>query len=791
MIHNYLVVAIRNSLHHLSYSIINVLGLALGLACALLIFLIVSHHLSYDTQYADRDRLYRIVTEHHGEQVSYSFGVPAALGKAIREDLTYTEKVARIATLYQVIISVAEGGETKRFEQPTIACAENDFFDIISRPLVNGGKPYDVLVNPNDAVITQSVARKLFGDDDPINRVFTVNNTAEFRVAGVINDIPDNTDLRQEVFVSYDGLKFLDEYLASGSWSGVSSQMQCYAKLKPGVDITEMEEAMFGFVKKFRPNSRNVHHYKLQPLSEVHFDPKYGAGTDMQTIAALASIGLLLVVTACVNFVNIATARATGRAKEIGIRKSLGGLRSQIFRQFIAETFVITVIAALLAVGVVFALIPAFNFWFESRISLDLLGTWERAVFIPALVLLVTLAAGFYPGMILAGFQAAQALKGKLSQLQPAGLNLRRTLIIAQFAISQILIIGLIVVAYQVRYSLTTDVGFNHEAVIMIPIGETGEKAETLKSEFKQLAGVESVALCFSAPSSLSAWEAGVTLPNRDESENFTMTARMADEDYLGLFDIELAAGRNLTASDTLREFLVNEMFAERTGLSNEELLGQTITINEWKLPIVGIVKNFHTSSFHEDISPVFMGTEPTMYNTYAVRINMSRSSELIPALEKKWLEMFPNQIYSSAFLDDEMAGFYHQEENMLKMVQVFSLVSIVIGCMGLFGMVSFMAIQRTKEIGIRKVLGGSVGHILWLFSREFMSLIVLAFAIAGPTGWFIMNNWLQDYEFHITIDAWIFVVAIAASFVIALVTVGYRSLVAATANPVDSLRTE
>jgi putative ABC transport system permease protein len=788
MIRNYLLVAIRSALRHTTYSIISVLGLALGMSCALLIFSIVSHHLSYDKDYTDRDRIYRIVTEQHRDQVSYTSGVPSALGKAVREDFTYTEKIARIATYYEGVVSVMENGDTKKFVQPAIAIAENDFFEIISRPLVDGGKPSEVLINPNDAVITESAARKIFGDANPVDRVFKIDNKAEFRVAGVIKDIPNNTDIRQEIFVSYEGLKFLNEYLAEGTWSGISGQMQCYAKLKPGTDVGEMEEAMFGYVKKFRPNSKNIHHYKLQPLSEVHFDPRYGAAMNMRTIIALAIIGFFLVITACVNFVNMATARATSRAREVGVRKVLGGVRPQIFRQFMSETFVITLSSVVIAVVIVSSVIPSFNFWFNSRFSLDLLD-WRPMVFIPALLFFVTFVAGFYPGLILSAFQPSQALKGKLAQT--GGLNLRRALIVAQFSISQVLIIVLIVVIYQVHYSQTTEMGFDREAVVMIPIGQQGEKAKTMKAEFQNIPGVESVSLCWSAPSTNASWSASVVFGNRDEDENFSVRARMGDENFLPLFDIELVAGRNLVPSDTVREFLVNEMFARKLGLPNEAVVGETIKINDWQVPIVGVVRDFHTSSFHEDISPIFIGSESPMYNEYAVKINMNGAAEILPALKKRWEEAFPEQIYTANFVDEQIEGFYEAENTVLKLVEVFSFVAILVGCLGLFGLVSFMAIQRTKEIGIRKVLGGSVADILWTFGKEFSLLIFAAFAIAAPAGWWLMNKWLEDYEFHIALDAWIFVASISATFIVAVLTVGYRSVKAATANPVDSLRTE
>lgn len=793
MIRNYITVAFRNLTRYTSYSIINVLGLGLGMACALLIFALVSHHLSYDNFHPELDRAYRLVTEQHRDQVSYTGSVPAALGKALREDYTFTEKVGRQAIFGdQLVTVVGKNGEVKKFMEPDIAMAEADFFDIFSIRLVNGNNPAPLFTDLNTAIISENVAKKYYGNEDPIGQVFKVDQHTEFRVVGVMKNVPDNTDLRAEIYVSYEALKNFDDWLASDSWSGISSSMRCYVRLKPGVNIAEMEETMFGYVAKFRSNSKNIHHYRLLPVAEMHFDARYGGSMSMQTLVALSVIGFFLVITACVNFVNLATARATGRQREVGVRKVMGGLRSQILRQFMAETFVITLLSIVLSAGVVWMVIPIFNEWFNSRLSPDLLGDWQLLTFVPLLLLFVTFVAGFYPGVVLSGFKVAEALKGKLSQSRGSGLNLRRALIVTQFSISQLLIIGLIVIIYQLQYAKTTDLGFDRDAVLMITMGSHDEKAKTLKSEIERIPGVQQVSMCWAAPSAMSHWGTGVRVGNNTEDENFSMSAKIADPNYISLFDIELVAGRNLTESDTLREFLVNEKFAESLGVNPEELIGQIIAVNgDWRFPIVGVVKDFHDASLHENISPIFIGTSLEMFNNYAVKIGMANASSVMKSIEEKWSAVYPALIYEGHFLDEEIANFYRAEENMMKLVQVFSFVAIVVGCMGLFGLVSFMSLQRTKEIGIRKVLGSNVAQILWIFGKEFSMLIVVAFGIASPAGWLLMNSWLMDYEYRVPLSSWIFLASLGATFVIAALTVGYRSMRAATANPVNSLRTE
>lgn len=792
MIQNYLVVAFRNITRHSSYTIINVLGLALGMTCALLIFSLVSHHMSYDNYHPELDRVYRIVTEQHRDEISYQSSVPGNLGKAIRDDYTFTEKSARVATFDDVVI-LNENNATKKFPEDNIALAEPDFFEIFKIEMVNGEDINKILVDPNTAIITERIAKKYFGTTDAVNKTFRISAKGEYRVVGIMKDIPDNTDLRAEIYLPHSGLKVFNEWLASeNSWGGITSSSKAYVRLKPGVNIEEAENLMFGYVAKFRPNSKNVHHYRLQPMSDVHFNAEYGGAMSMRTIVALTTIGFFLIITACVNFVNLATASATARSREVGVRKVLGGIRSQILGQFMSETFVITTVSIIIAIACASALIPAFNEQFHSRISLNLFQDWRVMVFLPALLLFVTFVAGFYPGVVLSGFQAAQALKGKLSQMKAGGMNLRRALIVTQFSISQVLVIVLIVVVYQVHYSKTADLGFNRDAVVMIGVGSGDEKAKTLKTRFENIPGVEQVSLCFDAPSSRQSWHTSPRFGNNDEDENFSVSCRLADENYLSLFDIELVAGRNLTPSDTLREYLVNEAFVNRLGLKPEDVIGQNLRVNQsWVFPIVGVVKDFHDASFHEIINPIFMGTKLDQYNAYAVKINASNMSETLKELEAKWSETYPDQFYYSAFLDDQIKDMYEAEETMLKLVQMFSFVAILVGCMGLFGLVSFMSIQRTKEIGIRKVLGGSISNILWIFGKEFSVLIVASFVIAGPIGWWLMKTWLEDYEYAVPLSSWIFIAAVATTFVIAILTVGYRSMKAATANPVNSLRAD
>jgi putative ABC transport system permease protein len=795
MIKNYLKIAIRNLKRHKAYAFINVFGLALSMACGILIFTLVNYHLSFDNFHTDSDRIYRVVTEQHRDKISYTNAVPTPLGKVFRNDYSYGEKVARVAAFNDQLISFKKGSENKKFQEPDgVSFVEPEFFDIFNYPLAEGNKQL-VLVEPNTAIVTEKIAKKYFGNDNPLNQVIRVDNRVDFKITGVLKDLPENTDRRSEIFLSYATLKAYNDWLGSdGAWGGINSGMECYIKLLPNIKPYQAEIALQTYVKKFRPNSKNIHHYRLQPLSDMHFNAQYGGPMEKRNLWILTFIALFLIITACINFINLATAQAMNRSKEIGIRKVLGSLRGQLFWQFITETFFITLTAAIVAIGLSILALPFMNDWFQAHMRINPVTNPTLLIFITGLIVLVTFFAGSYPGLILSGFRPIMALKSKVTQSHIGGLNTRRSLIVAQFAISQVLIIGMIVIGIQMRYSKQSDMGFTKEAIVMIPVatGSTALSSNTLKNRFAEIPGVEKVSLCFSPPASSSNWSTSMRYENNAEDEAFRVNMKSADEDYLSTFELQLVAGRNLLHSDTSKEYLANELLAEKLNLkSPQELIGKSIMINGVKAPIVGVIKNFHDQSFHQDITPLCITSSNEQYNSYAVKINMAKAKTILAAIDKTWSETHPDQIYSYQFVDDHIARFYETEDLMLKLIQAFSLIAILIGCFGLYGLVSFIAAQKTKEIGIRKVLGGTIMHILWMFGKEFSKLILIAFVLAAPIAWWLMNNWLQDFKFRINISVWIFIGTILITTLITGLTVGYQSIKSSLANPVKSLRTE
>ncbi len=797
MLKNYFKIALRNLKRSKAYAFINILGLALGITCAILIFMLVRYHLSFDNFHANSDRIYRVVTEFHNENISLQSGVPSPLGKAFRNDFAFAEKTARIINYDNELISLPNSKDNQKFEEENgVAFAEPEFFDIMNYPLIEGDKK-TVLSEPNSAIVTEAIAQKYFGKTKAIGQTIRVDNKINYRITGILKNLPVNSERKQEIYLSYSNLKDKNEWIAKDdSWMGIYSESKCYVLLKEGVAQATVEKALPSLSKKYYPPKDAAGwQFKLQPLSDIHFNAELGGYMEKKNLLALSFIGIFLIITACVNFINLATAQALSRSKEIGVRKVLGSLRSQLFWQFISETAIITFLSVVIGLILSYLALPFVNELFKAQLAISPFSDISLILFLGLLLAVVTFFSGSYPGLILAGFQPILALKGKISQKSAGGFTLRRGLVVTQFAISQILIIGTIVIANQMRFSTQSDLGFKKEAMIMVPVPVKDlARMSTLRSRISQLPGVESSTFCFEAPAANSNNSTSVRYDARSENEQFGINMKSADDQYLKTFGLQLVAGRNIMPSDTLREFVVNETLIKKLKLkSADEIIGKQLGINgnHDKAIVVGVVKDFFNYSFRDNIDPICIMSNYSSYRNYAVNINMANMKTTRTAIEKIWNETYPEYVFKSAFLDDKIAEFYALDNIMLQLIQIFAGIAIFIGCLGLYGLVSFMATQKTKEIGVRKVLGASVGNIVWMFGKEFVRLLFIAFVIAAPLAWWVMNGWLQNFKYREEIGAGIFLLAIGATLLIAALTVGYRSIAAALMNPVKSLRSE
>lgn len=794
MIRNYFKIAWRNLRKRKSVALINILGLALGFGCAILIFLFVQFHLTFDNFHRDSDRIYRLVTEQHNENIEYEATVPPALPNVFKNDYNYAEKIAKIVDWGEQLITV-NSGEIRLHHKPRTAFVEPDFFRIFNFPLLNN-EFSDELAAPNTAIITQKMAKKLFGDINPINQTFIWDNNETIRVTGVLKDLPKNTLITSQVFISFSTLT--TSWVAQERWDGSSTSLQCFTLLRPNQDPLKIEQEMKAWPDKYHAEPLGTDHYKLQPFRDIHFDSRYSGSINVKLLWILGAIGFFLILIACINFINISAAQSVYRSKEVGVRKVLGSFRDQLFRQFLAETFLITFIALAIGLGLGLLFLPFFNNTFNLSLSSSGLLNFQFAVFIAILLIGVAFLTGSYPGIILARIAPVLALKRKLTQKDTGGSLTRKVLVTSQFVISMVLIIAMLVIGKQIKYATSTDLGYDTTAIVMVnlPVDNIGSfKLMSLKNKIVRSPNIRQVSVCFTSPGApINSLGKSVYFNNKPEKEDFLIQSKFADKDYLNTFGIELIAGRNFIQKDSLDEILVNETFGRKVGINSpEKLVGKPISISDdYHARIVGIVEDFHDQDFEDAISPVFIAYDPDQwYMELGIKINQANTAETLRYIEQQWRLYFPDYIFEYDFLDNRVAAMYKSEQQFLALTRLFSLLAVFIGGLGIYGLVSFFVAQKTKEVGIRKVLGSNVIDILGLFSKDFFKLIGIAGLIASPIAWYFMNDWLQNYTYRTQINWWVFALPIGCVLILTLLIVSYKGYKAATANPVKSLRTE
>ncbi len=795
MFKNHLKIAWRNLRKRKVFAFINILGLALGFGCAIVIFLFVNYHLQFDNFHNNSDRIYRVVTEQHRDDIGYTAAAPPGFAKGFMTDYEYAEKVARIYIRDQWLINGTDSYTSQRYLED-IVFAEPDFFEILNFPLLEklGDR---TLHEPNTVYITESFSKKMFGDHNPLGKTILSENKETIEVIGVLKDLPHNTVIKGTLFFSYTTLKSYDDFASSDSWGGINSSLKCFTLLHPNQNIAQIEETLIQLVTKHRTKSKNVHRYKLQPLEKVHFDHRYEGGINSNLLWIFALIGFFIIAIACINFINISTAQAYTRSKEIGIKKVLGSFKQHLFWQFISETLIISLFAMMVGLVMATLALPFFNELFELHISIASVLHGKFIAFIFGLVLCISLFAGSYPGVVLARILPTLALKGKLTQRDTGGKLPRKILLTTQFAISMVLIVAAVIIGRQINYAVNADLGFDKEAMVMVEIPEDIEliKLQGLQERMKQIPGVISTTACMASPGgAYNRWGTAIRYDNRTESEEFSISAKFSDKEYLETFGLELVAGRNFNVYDSITEVVVNEKLAQKLNLaSSEELIGKQIAINggDIQASIVGVIANFHDQNFHEGIAPIFIAPEVQYYREMAIKISNQNAEVSLSGIEERWKEAFPKYIYDFKFLDARVAEEYEEEQRFLSLSKLFSGLAIFISCLGLYGIISFFVGQKTKEIGIRKVLGGKISDILLLFTQDFFKLIFIAGIIATPLAWYFMNNWLENYQYRITIEWWVFAFAIGGITIITLITISYQAIRAATANPIKSLRTE
>ena len=802
MFKNYLKTAFRNLKRNKTYALINVLGLAVGIAACLLIFLVIRFETSFDNFHSKKDKIYRVGTEFHSQDgVDYSGGVSFPVAPALKIDFPQLKEVARIFKMGDGQISVEENNQLKKFREPNVFFTEPEFFKLFDFAWLNGD-PKNVLNEPNTAALTQQIAEKYFGDwHSAIGKTIKINNKQVYKVSGILKNIPANSDFPLDVVLSFVSLKNYGIGRNMEDWISTFGQASCFVVLPSGYSQAKFNADLAVFAKKHKPADYAQDKYVAQPLAEIHYDDRFGNYRNhtfsKSLIKALALIGIFLLVIACVNFINLATAQAVNRSKEVGVRKVLGSSRPHLAFQFLSETALITIVALIAAVAIAYTALPFLNELLAVKMTMNFSDNSSLILFLLIVAFLVTLLSGLYPAIILSGFNPIMALKSKITNKMVGGISLRRALVVLQFAIAHVLIIGTLIVVSQMNFFRNASLGFDKAEIINVQLpgdSVSRTKFDFMKNKLLQNADITSVSFSGASPADRGNWDSDFKYNHATKNTNFSAHLKWADVDYFKTYNLQFVAGRAYFPGDTVREIVVNETLLRKLGVTDpKQAIGKEINFwdGEKLAQIVGVIRDFNSNSLKDPMSPVILGTWKDTYNTINIKIRQGKEKQTLAYTEKIWNEIYPDYVYQYRFLDDSIAEFYKQENQLSQLYKIFAAIAIFISCLGLYGLVAFMVAQRTKEVGIRKVLGATAGNIVYLLSREFSLLIIIAFVIAGPIAYYIMHKWLQNYTYRIPLGATVFVMAILGSMIIAWITVGYRAIRAAFANPVKSLRTE
>ena len=774
MLKNYFKITWRNIKNHKGYSFINIMGLAVGMACCILILLWVQDELSFDKFHDNYSDLYRTVAEINDTKY---FSNPLALAPTLKNKHPEIIKAARFCGRYWLI----KHGE--KLSNEAGALVDDDFLKMFTYPLLKGS-PETVFAGRESIVITERTAVKYFGSQDPIGQSLLINNNTELVITGILKDVPLNSHLQFDFLVP---MRLMGER-AEISWSW---EARTYLLLQKNVSWRDFEERISGFVDEHDKRTEQKVTLYVQPLSKIHLYAIRGANPVIYVYIFLIIAAAILII-ACINFINLSTARSNTRAKEIGMRKVVGAEKADIIRQFMGESIFLSVFAFLVAMGLVYLFLPAFNNLAGKQMVLDLSGNISTLFVLAGIILFTGLISGSYPALMLSSFKPVNTLKGKL-QSGSGGYISRRVLVVGQFTATIILIIGTIIIYKQLNFIRNKDLGLNKDQVVSISMNsELRQNYLAFKNELQQNPNVINVTSARRLPTNIGHMNP-VYWEGRGPENYVTMTDASINYDYFKTFEMEIIQGRSFSEEYTTdkENYILNEEAARITELDSP--VGKMFSCWEDEGKIIGIVKNFHSSSLHSEIGPVIftLSQRHGSHGYIFVKILPNDVSGTLNYLEIKAVEFAPNNLFDYRFLDDAFNSQYQNDQRRGSIYKYFSFLAIFISCLGLFGMASFTAEQRTKEIGIRKVLGASIPHIVKLISKDFLVLLFISNIIAWPVAYFLMEKMLNNYAYRTSIAFWVFIVSGIIVIFLALLTVCIKIIKAAYANPVDSLRYE
>jgi putative ABC transport system permease protein len=797
MLKNYVLVSLRNLRKHFSYSIINITGIGLGLATCILLYLWISHELSYDHFHSKASQIYRGSLEYgFGGQVAKTSVSPTALLPTMRKNFAEVESGVRIynASAHNPFIVK---NDNKLFQEKKFYFADSTFFEVFSFELIQGN-PSKALTEPNSIVLTQSSARKYFNTEDVIGKMISVNSKTEYKITGLVKDCPSNSMIQFDFVASFASLPAAKEQIW---WS---ANYQTYILLNPKADIKQLQEKVNAVVKKELAaeltGQGDYAIYNFTPLTDIYLksevDEPEVVGS-IQYVYIFSAIALLVLIIACINYVNLATAKAADRAKEVGIRKVAGAIRSQLFFQFISESLIVTLAGMTLALLLASASLSFFNALTGKDFGITDLFTPQLLSLLLVVWLSIALLAGAYPAIAITSFKPVSVLKGNFKN-SGRGLWLRQILVVFQFSVSIILMIGTAVILQQLEYIQNKKLGYDKENILVLPLDrKSREVYDQLKTELILTGKVASMGRADETPAKING---GYGLKSEESTgRGIVVTAMGIDKDFVPTLKMNLLAGRNFTEGDFQRlktdstvSLIVNLSALKELGLTLENALSSKVSFQGNKTVIAAVVEDFHFSSLHEKIGPLVLFTENGNMSNAFVRLNAGDVKASIEKVKSVCTTLLSHRPFEYEFLDQQYQKMYDKELRMGKVTIVFAALAISIACLGLFGLVAFASSQRTKEIGIRKVLGASSSGIVALITQNYMKLVLIAIGIGIPSAWWIMENmWLSSFAYHVSVGASSLILASLACVVIAFLTASYQAIKAALLNPAKTLRSE
>lgn len=795
MLKNYLKIAFRNLWRHKGFSLINIIGLAVGMTACFLIFMYVRFELSYDKFNQNYDQVYRLVTDIKSPQeVLHWSSASAPMAPALQQD--YPDDIKEYARVIGAGFLVVNGD--KKFQENNMDFVDPALFKIFTFPFIKGD-PNTALNIPFSIVLTESMAKKYFGNDDIIGKSLLLDNKHPVTITGVVKDVPVNSHFNFDMLISISTIERM-KLMNMQEWGNFSNST--YLLLPKGFDANKLQAQLPGFLLRHITEDQRRHGYNytlfLEPLKDVYMDTLRGAAfngnrTNVYTFSIIAIFILLI---ACINFVNLTTARAAERAKEVGIRKVVGAFKNQLAAQFLGESVIISLVSFIVAIGLSSAVLPVFNEVAGKEVAENIFANGYIFLLF-GISLAIGLLAGIYPSLVLTSFNIITVLKGRFST-SVRGIFLRKGLVVVQFTISIVLIVGTIVVYNQLNYMRSQSLGFNKDQMAIIDFaGDSTIQAQqnTIKNELSQVQGVESVSGSSNTPGNGNPVGYSQAENRQGSMQSLNMNLYDIDYDFIKQYGLQMVAGRAFSTafpSDSTKAFIINETASRELGYVHpQDAIGRNF--QQWgrQGQIIGVVKDFHFQSLQQDVKEMDLRINPKNINVFTVKIKGGQIPQTMAALESKWKSLEPQRPFSSFFLDQSFDKQYAGEDRFGKLFMYFAVLAIFISCLGLLGLAAYSTMQRTREIGIRKVLGASVPSIVNMLSKEFLLLVIIAALIAFPIAWLGMHSWLKDFAYRVPIGWWVFAVAGVLSLLIAITTISFQAIKAALANPVMSLRSE